>query len=63
MSVKLIAVICCRQKQRTMKNLTTEQKETVRILIELGDSKELAIKTVLETVKHDDEIYQIAYYS
>jgi hypothetical protein len=46
-----------------MKNLTTEQQATVKTLIQLGDSKELAIKTVLAIATKDDSMYQIAYYS
>lgn len=48
-----------------MKNLTEKQKKTYESLIRLGDSKELALKTVLEMVKEEEpsEMYQIAYYS
>ncbi len=46
-----------------MKNLTKEQQIEVRILIQLGDSKELAIKTILAKEERSTEMYQTAYYS
>ena len=41
-----------------MKNsaLTAQQLEMVKILIRLGDSEDLAIKTVLSTTKSQNEI-------
>jgi len=46
-----------------MKNLTQTQKDTFNRLVQLGDSKELALKTVLEMKTRNTETYQIAYYS
>jgi hypothetical protein len=46
-----------------MNNLTPSQERAVEILIRLGDSKELAIKTVLNQKEFDDEIYRLAYHS
>jgi hypothetical protein len=47
----------------TTTNLTTEQKNLFNTLVRLGDSKELALKTVLEQKEKNTEMYQIAYYS
>ena len=45
-----------------MKNLNQEQMELFNTLIRLGDSKELALKTVLEQEKKEtSEIYYMAY--
>jgi len=46
-----------------MKSLTTEETKTVKSLIRLGDSKALAVKTVIENRKDEDsrEIYILAY--
>tara|TARA_R110000772_G_C12983802_1_gene406187 strand:- start:109 stop:255 length:147 start_codon:yes stop_codon:yes gene_type:complete len=48
-----------------MTTLTPEQKKLYKTLIRLGDSKELALKTVLnqKLQNKDSEIYRIAYYS
>jgi len=48
-----------------MKNLSVEQKRIYEILIKLGDSKELALKTVLneKLQNKDSEIYRKAYYN
>ena len=45
-------------KKTEMKNaaLTAQQLEMVKILIRLGDSEDLAIKTVLSTTKSQNEI-------
>lgn len=44
--------------------LTKEQKELFDILIRLGDSKELALSTVLSTkTDGNTDVYQTAYYS
>lgn len=49
----------------TQEQLTTKEIETVKTLIRLGDSEELAINTVLEDRKKKDnsEIYRLAYES
>jgi len=49
----------------TNEQLTTKEIETVKTLIRLGDSEELAIKTVLEGREKADnsEFYRIAYES
>jgi hypothetical protein len=44
-----------------IENLTKSQMETFTILVRLGDSKELALKTVLETIEHSTEMYEFAY--
>lgn len=41
--------------------LTKEQQELFNALIRLGNSKELALKTVLEQDKKESEIYYQAY--
>ena len=46
-----------------MENLTKEQQETVKTLVRLGDSLELAIETVLNIKKVDAEFYRQAYDS
>lgn len=47
-----------------MENLTQKQKEEVKVLVRLGDTLELAIKTVLNTSDVEtSNLYQIAYYS
>ena len=46
-----------------MNTLTTEQAKEVKILVRLGDSIELAIKTVLNKKEVDVEFYKNAYYS
>lgn len=46
--------------------LTEKEIETIKILIELGDSKELAIKTVIDSRERKSwttELYEMAYYS
>ena len=49
----------------TQEKLTTKEIETVKILIRLGDSEELAIETVLKGRGKEDntEIYRLAYES
>jgi|DEB0MinimDraft_10_1074344.scaffolds.fasta_scaffold63326_3 hypothetical protein len=49
----------------TQEQLTTKEIETVKTLIRLGDSEELAIKTVLEGREkaYNSELYRIAYES
>ena len=44
-----------------MKNLTAEQQRMFESLVSLGDSKELALKTVLELKVNDSEMYYAAY--
>lgn len=47
-------------------SLTKSQFETYTILVRLGDSKELALKTILEQKEisaSNSKIYQQAYYS
>ena len=46
-----------------MTKLTKEQNELFTTLVQLGDSKELALKTVLAEKEKDSSMYQIAYYS
>ena len=46
-----------------MNTLTTEQAKTVKILVRLGDSLELAIKTVLNQKEVNVEAYRNAYHS
>jgi len=44
--------------------LTKEQQELFNTLVRLGDSKELALSTVLSTkTDKNTDIYQTAYYS
>ena len=42
-------------------NLTPSQVKTVKALIRLGDSLDLAIKTVLNETPKDFEVYRKAY--
>lgn len=50
-----------KQKQIDMK-LTKKQQELFETLVRLGDSKELALKTVLEQEKKEEsEMYYQAY--
>lgn len=42
---------------RKMKNLTKSQKELFKTLVRLGDSKELALKTVLEHNPKNNDIF------
>jgi len=50
--------------QTQIENLTAAQLKSFNSLVRLGDSKELALKTVLEMqVNTDSQIYQLAYYS
>jgi hypothetical protein len=44
-----------------MKNLTKEQQEEVKILVRLGDTLELAIKTVLSQTEIKPDLYYLAY--
>jgi NADH:ubiquinone oxidoreductase subunit C len=47
-------------------SLTKSQFETYTILVRLGDSKELALKTILEQKEisaSNSKMYQQAYYS
>lgn len=46
-----------------MKTLTTTQIETYKTLVRLGDSKELALKTVLSVEENKSELYELAYRS
>ena len=45
----------------SIKNLTKNQLSTFNTLVRLGDSKELALKTVLEMQEFNSEIYKLAY--
>lgn len=45
------------------KQLTKKQQETYETLIRLGDSKELALKTILAQKVKDNSEYHLAYYS
>ena len=49
----------------TQEQLTAKEIERVETLICLGDSKELAIKTVIEARKKEEntEFYRLAYQS
>jgi len=44
-----------------MENLTSKQIETVKILVRLGDSLELAIKTAKAEKENDVTFYKNAY--
>lgn len=44
-----------------MKNLNEKQLREIKTLVRLGDSLELAIKTVLKKSKVDVALYKIAY--
>ena len=49
--------------QTQIENLTAAQLKSFNSLVRLGDSKELALKTVLEMQENiDGKIYQLAYY-
>jgi hypothetical protein len=52
-----------KRREDIMTNLTASQIKTVKSLIRLGDSKELAIKTVLNQKEFDDSVYRLAYES
>lgn len=45
----------------SIENLTKSQLSTFNILVRLGDSKELALKTVLEMEDFNSELYKLAY--
>lgn len=47
-----------------VKKLSIEQKRLYETLVRLGDSQELALKTVLndKLQAKDSEVYRIAYY-
>ena len=45
----------------TTETLTKSQLETYAILVRLGDSKELALKTVLEIKENNSPMYNLAY--
>ena len=47
----------------TTTKLTNEQKDLFNTLVRLGDSKELALETVLNQEEKETEMYEIAYYS
>lgn len=50
--------------QSQIDKLTKSQMETFTILVRLGDSKELALKTVLEIKPNtSSDLYELAYYS
>ena len=48
-----------------MKDLTQKELDLFKSLIRLGDSKELALKTVLSERERNNnsELYDMAYYS
>lgn len=48
-----------------MENLTEKETKLLKSLIRLGDSKKLALKTVLAGRKKNfsTEMYELAYYS
>jgi len=48
---------------KNIEALTEKQRKTVKTLIQLGDSKELAYKTVVNTKEHNSDMYALAYYS
>ena len=48
---------------KMIENLNKEQKSTFDSLVKLGDSKELALNTVLNLENNSTEMYQMAYYS
>ena len=52
-----------KENTETMKNLTKEQMNLFNSLVSLGDSEEVALKTVLNHVTHNDDMYKLAYYS
>jgi hypothetical protein len=43
--------------------LTVEQEAQIKRLVRLGDSLELATKTVKEMKVFDDSLYRLAYHS
>ena len=43
--------------------LTVDQKAQIKSLVRLGDSLELATKTVLEIKVFDNSLYKLAYES
>lgn len=54
------------QITKAVASLTKSQFETYTILVRLGDSKELALKTILEQKEisaSNSKMYQQAYYS
>lgn len=52
------------KNKNDMKSLTKKQIETYTILVRLGDSKELALKTVLKQQQNEStELYELAYNS
>ena len=46
-----------------MTTLTKEQKDLFETLVRLGDSEELAMKTVVNEKDNDSTMYETAYYS
>ena len=44
-----------------MTNLTEAQKNLFDTLVRLGDSKELALETVLDKKENNSDIYRLAY--
>lgn len=48
-------------KSEALKNMTDKQQKEVAILMQLGDSLELAIKTVLSKKECSSEMYYQAY--
>lgn len=53
-----------RTENERMNELTIKEQETVKRLVKLGDSLELAIKTVIAHRKDiDNSMYEFAYYS
>lgn len=50
-------------EQNNMNKLTEKQKKSVKILIRLGDTPKLAIKTIRNQKSYSTEAYQRAYYS
>ena len=47
-----------------IENLTKTQLEDFKVLVRLGDSEELALKTVLEMQPQtESKMYQLAYYN
>ena len=49
--------------EKKLLELTEKQRKTFNSLVMLGDSKELALKTVLEMEECNSEMYRYAYYS
>ena len=50
------------QQSKAIK-MTKSQADQIKILVRLGDSLELAIKTVIDQEKKDAAIYKAAYES